>query len=163
MTPEDVAALRPWVLAYTKQRVPRSDVEDVAHEVLLQALQSLPSFMSSSRSHAGRRWIAGVARHCVAMYRRALRYSRRYERDLRPQYVPGPEERYESCEELALLQASMAPERWRALVAAGDGATIREIADAEGVPVATIAWWLRCARADIADAVAREANRLLRK
>jgi len=149
VTAEDVAALRPWVLAYTKRRVPRNDVEDVAQEVLLQALQSLPSFVSSSRSQAGRRWIAGIARHAVAMYWRAVRNARRYERDLRPQYVPSPEERWGAIEELTLLQASMTPERWRALVAAEDGGTIREIAEAEGVEVHTVNWWLRCAREDI--------------
>lgn len=92
VSPEDVAALRPWILAYTKRRVPRSDVEDVAHEVLVQALQSLPSFVPSTRAHALRRWVAGIARRCAAMYWRALRYSRRYERDRRAQFVRSPEE-----------------------------------------------------------------------
>lgn len=50
----------------------------------------------------------------------------------------------------------MTPERWRALVAAEDGDTIHEIAEAEGVPVHTVNWWLRCAREDIAIVLVRE-------
>lgn len=148
MTAEDVAALRPWVLHYCKRRVPRNDVEDVAQDVLCEALASLPSFVPTLRPHALRRWVAGIARRCVAMYWRAVRRSRRLDRDRRAPFVPSAEDRYEACEALALLRASMTPERWRAILAAeDDGLTAREIADAEGVPVTTIEWWLREARA----------------
>ena len=148
MTAEDVAALRPWVLHYCKRRVHPNDVEDVAQEVLCQALANLPSFVSSTRAHALRRWVAGIARRCVAMYWRAVHRERRLDRDRRAPFAPSAEDRYEACEALTLLRASMTPERWRALLSAeNDGLTACEIAEAEGVPVTTIEWWLREARA----------------
>ena len=162
MTPEDVAALRPWVLRYCKRRVHPNDAEDVAQDVLVHALQNLPSFVPSPRRHALRRWVAGIAANVVGMHHRRRRLLNRYMVEGEDSSTPGHEGQVEARAVLRFL-VEEAGAAHLSLLAERIGTTAAELGAERGKPKSTIEWYTREARAALANALEHEASPPLRK
>lgn len=180
LTGADVA----WLAAsfdWLRRHAPRlgvhaKDAADLAQQAVIVAAESWGAFVPAPElppNVARRRWIWGI------LANRAIGHLRRLRRevladDARPgvevalvhqgaEHAPdvGPASSPASAAEarsvLRTLQAATTPDRWRAWFAHHvDGAPVREVARAEGAPVATIYNRLRAARADFLAALARE-------
>ncbi len=174
--PAAIAALRPWVFRFVRSRLapatrgrsargrrtnprqaPALDPEDVTQEVLLAAVVALPSFRPELGTLRG--WITGIAYLTIAYRLRAERSHMRTVRafqDASPWEAPSHEEIIAAGEIIAALQKVTTAERWRVWFAHdGEGRTAVEIARREGTPVTRIEHWIRQARRDFANALAK--------
>lgn len=145
--------LRIWALAYLANRGIRgADAQDLAQRALLGALES--EGFDPARAAPGdaeRAWFTGVLRNEWRDFRRWQETRREVPlSQAEPLAVPSHEGPAEARDLGRALEACTTAERWRALLASADGATVAELAAAEGVRGATIAYRIRQGRADLA-------------
>ncbi|HKE00258.1 MAG TPA: sigma-70 family RNA polymerase sigma factor [Planctomycetota bacterium] len=136
---EELLAEVAWVRAVAASLVRDPHLaDDVSQDALVSALRS-----PASGVHAARRWLAGVARHALLQLRRAdARRVEREKRAARPEAQPSAHALVErAAAQRAVVGAVLdLPEPFRATVLLRffEGLTPAEIAEREGVAVATV-------------------------